>query len=329
MSMINPLLRAICHYAAPAGEHARLPILFYHRILVAPDALLPSEPDGAAFDKQMSAVASIFRVLDLEEAIARLQAGSLPARAACITFDDGYRNNFEVACPILRRHGLVATFFIPTGYLDGARMFNDTVIEVTRRLPSGTLDLSWIGLGVRVIDGDASRMQLHADFVRAVKYLPHEERQAASCRLAAGIQEHLPADLMMTAEQVRGLVRLGMSVGGHTVDHPILANLPSEQANRQIVQNREDLAAIVGTPPSLFAYPNGKPGVDYANEHVRMVEQAGYTAAFSTGWGVATRGSDRFQLPRIAPWEIDPLRFAVRMIYSTGRAQRASEVVPA
>lgn len=326
MSMIYPLLRAVCGCAAPAGERARLPILFYHRVLSTPDSLLPSEPDAETFERQMRTVASIFRVLPLEEAVERLRSGTLPARAACITFDDGYRNNYEIACPILRRHGVVATFFIATGYLGGGRMFNDTIIEVVRRLPPGALDLSWMGLGVRGIDGDSSRAQLYADFVSAVKYLPAEERLSASSRLAANLSDPLPGDLMMTPEQVRDLPRLGMSVGGHTVDHPILTRLPAEQARDQIVRNRDELAAVTGTPPNLFAYPNGKPGVDYTIEHVRMVEEAGYAAAFSTGWGIATRGSDRFQLPRIAPWEFDPVRFAVRVIYSTGFARPAAEV---
>jgi peptidoglycan/xylan/chitin deacetylase (PgdA/CDA1 family) len=326
VSILYPLLRVASHYAAPAGAHARLPILYYHRVLPATDLLLPTEPDAATFDAHMRMVSSVFRVLPLDEAIERLRAGTLPARSACITFDDGYRNNFEIACPILRKYGLVATFFVATGYLGSGRMFNDTVIEAVRRLPTGRIDLSWIGLGVRDIHDNASRAQLFAEFVNAVKYLPSDERLLASRMLTSKAQDHLPVDIMMTIEQVQDLPRQGMSVGGHTVDHPILVNLPAQEARDQISENRDELATIIGTAPTLFAYPNGKPGIDYAIEHVRMVEEAGYTAAFSTGWGVATRHSDRFQLPRIAPWGQNPLRFGASMIYHTGFATHAAEV---
>ncbi|MFC5490336.1 polysaccharide deacetylase family protein [Dokdonella soli] len=251
----------------------------------------------------------------------------MPARAACITFDDGYRDNFEIAVPILRRHGLVATFFIATGYLGTGRMFNDTVIEVVRRLPLGEIDLSWIGLATHNIHDDASRARLFAEFVGAVKYLPVERRLAACDRLASIVQGHLPADLMMTPEQVRDLVKHGMSVGGHTVDHPILASLTDEQARIQITENRNDLAALIGTAPTLFAYPNGKPGTDYTIAHARMVEEAGYRAAFSTGWGVATRRSSKFQLPRIGPRDVNATRFIARVIYNVGSARPAVEAI--
>ena len=112
----------------------------------------------------------------------RLKRGTLPARAACITFDDGYRDNFEVACPILQRYGLTGTFFVATDFLDGGRMFNDTVIEAVRRIPTGKVDLSWVGLGEMQVDDIASRAALMSAFIKAIKYLPIDERAQASER---------------------------------------------------------------------------------------------------------------------------------------------------
>ena len=71
----------------------------------------------------------------------RLQQGRLPPRALAITFDDGYADNRTVAAPLLERHGLPCTFFVATGFLDGGRMWNDTLIETVRRAPGQTLDL--------------------------------------------------------------------------------------------------------------------------------------------------------------------------------------------
>jgi len=88
----------------------------------------------------------------------------------------------------------------------------------------------------------------------------------------------------------------------------------SADARREINQSRECLAAILNEPVSLFAYPNGKPGQDYAAEHVRMVRDAGFAAAVSTAWGVASRDSDSFQLPRFTPWDRQPVRFALRLL---------------
>ena len=141
------LLKALFHLMSPGGARARLSVLIFHRVLPEPDPLFPDEMHARRFDVLCGWLTSWFKVLPLDEAVARLKAGTLPARAVCITFDDGYADNHHVALPILRRHGLVATFFIATGFLDGGRMWNDTVIEAIRacKMPSWTCPRSvWV-----------------------------------------------------------------------------------------------------------------------------------------------------------------------------------------
>lgn len=141
MLPITPLL----HMMAPAGKRARLSVLIFHRVLRQPDPLFPGEMYAQRFDAVCRWLAAWFNVLPLDQAVSRLKAGSLPARAACITFDDGYADNHEVAASILGRHGLSATFFIATGFLDGGRMWNDTVIESVRQAGAATLELGHVG----------------------------------------------------------------------------------------------------------------------------------------------------------------------------------------
>lgn len=328
MSILDPLFRAAAAIAAPGGSRARLTILFYHRVLAEPDPLQNGVPDAKNFDALMGALARVFRVLSLDEGVERLRSGTLPARSACITFDDGYRDNLEVAAPILERHGLHATYFIATDYLNGGRMFNDTVIEAVRRLPAGASDLSWAGLGKRTLNGSNSRATLVNDFVQSVKYLPADERLELCERFGAMAGQRLPDDLMMTSEQVRALARSGMSIGGHTCSHPILARLAGEAAWREISRNRDELASLLDAPPRHFAYPNGRPGQDFGAEHVLMVKRAGYESAVTTSWGVATAETDRYQLPRLAPWHRKPRRFCMSLLSNawTGRANQEVRV---
>jgi peptidoglycan/xylan/chitin deacetylase (PgdA/CDA1 family) len=126
-------MRCLFDVLAPSGARGRLSILIFHRILAAPDALLPDELDAARFDAVCGWLRRWFNVLPLDEAVRQLAAGDLAARALSITFDDGYADNHNVALPILARHGMCATFFVATGFLDGGRMFNDTLIEAVRR----------------------------------------------------------------------------------------------------------------------------------------------------------------------------------------------------
>lgn len=110
------------------------------------------------------------------------------------------------------------------------------------------------------------------------------------------------------------MLQSGMEIGAHTVTHPILTRTSADAARNEIIECGRRLSDILRVPVRLFAYPNGKPGVDYASEHVRMVRDAGYAAAVSTSWGGATARSDIFQLPRFTPWDRAPDRFALRLV---------------
>lgn len=274
---------------------------------------MPTVLDANMFERQVAVLTQVFRVMALEDALCRLRAGTLPSRSLCITFDDGYRDNFDVAVPILRKHGATATFFVATGFLNGGRMMHDTVVEAVRRLPAQDCDLSWIGLGHRSLRDVEARVALIDDFVRQIKYLPLDERKSAGERLAHAVRNDLPTDLMMTTEDLRELTALGMTIGAHTHDHPILSRVDADEAFTQIIKSRDVLADALGRPPTLFAYPNGKPNIDYKAAHVDLVKRAGFSAAASVSMGAATRDSDHFQVPRFVPWDPDPRHLVMRI----------------
>lgn len=315
---MSALARAFLRTSAQAfyrgDASARLPILMYHRVLAAPDALQREVPDAALLHAQMRVISQVFNVLPLDEAVARLGERRLPPRAIAITFDDGYRDNHDVAMPILREFGLTATFFVCTGFLDGGRMFNDTVAECVRRLPATTLELPRYGVDRCEVSDVASRIAAIDRIVRAVKYQSNELRDELCRELEARVGEPLPDTLMMTTEQVRSLVHHGMSVGGHTVNHSILRSVDDATARAEIERNRDELHALTGARPRCFAYPNGKPGADYRAVHVGMVREAGFQAALSTAYALPGPDTDPFQLPRFVPKERSATALVARMI---------------
>ena len=311
--------RAAASVLSPAGPRARLSIFIFHRVLAAPDPLFPIEVTAERFDRQLATLQQVFTLLPLPEAVVRLREAALPARPACITFDDGYRDNAEVAVQTLQRRGVHATFFVATGFLDGGRMWNDTIIETVRRTALPDLDLQDIGIG-RVSLGDLSaRRQALQTLIRAIKHLPPAERERAVAAVAAAGRAELPGDLMMSSAQVRQLADVGMEIGGHTVSHPILARLSAQEAQREIDDGRRRLEEITGRAVRLFAYPNGKPGSDYLPEHAAMVKQMGFEAALSTTAGVSTGASDPYQLPRFTPWDSGDARFVWRAVHNLRR----------
>jgi peptidoglycan/xylan/chitin deacetylase (PgdA/CDA1 family) len=312
--------RAAGSWLSGGGSHGRLTILAYHRVHDARDELRPDDPTVSEFDAKMAAIAAVFNVLPLAEAVASLMTGCLPPRALCVTFDDGYRDNYSLALPILRRHGLVATFFVASGYLDGGCMWNDIVIESVRQAQGEMLDLRFLGLTAYPIRDSTERRAAIAAIVGALKYVSPETRNTRARELAEAVGAKLPGDLMMTSAQLAALHSTGMEIGGHTVSHPILAKLEDGIARTEIAEGREALAGIVRAPVRLFAYPNGRPGKDYDSRHARMVCNLGFTAAVSTAPGSAESRTDRFQLPRFTPWDRPPWRYVARALNNYRRS---------
>jgi peptidoglycan/xylan/chitin deacetylase (PgdA/CDA1 family) len=293
---------------------SRLSILIFHRVHARPDTIFPDEPDAARFDRLMRFVARSFRVMTLGDAVSCLAQGNLPSRALVISFDDGYADNTEVALPILQRHGLAASFFVSTGFLDGGRMWNDSVVECLRACRHQEIDLEAFGLGRCSLAGAVERRQVISAVLPRIKYLNLAEREDAIVTLqrACGVTD-LPTDLMMRSEQVRKMHRAGMEIGAHTVRHPILTTLSSFEAKHEIAEGRDQLQAIIDAPVDMFAYPNGKPVRDYDHSHVSLLKSLGFRGAVSTAPGVGRAGDDLFQLPRFTPWDESLAAWSMRL----------------
>ena len=310
--------RALKHVAFVGSAGQRLSILIFHRVLPQQDPLFPDEVTAERFDRQLSQVKQCFNIISLSEGVRALRAGKLPARAACITFDDGYADNAEIALPILQRHGLSAAFFVATGFLDGGRMWNDTIIELIRAAPAA-IDLERAGFGRFTLETTEQRRAALGTLIGRLKYLPLAERADQIAAIRDLVPVALPDTLMMTSSQVRQLHQAGMDIGGHTVNHPIIARMDAAGARKEIADGKEALEGIIEAPVRLFAYPNGKPGQDYQAEHVQMVKDIGFEAAVSTSWGAARPGGDLYQLPRFTPWDQGHLRFMLRLMQNLRR----------
>lgn len=308
--MLAPLLS----WMSPAGTKARLSVLIFHRVLPERDAIFPDEMFAARFDHVCGWLASWFNVMPLDKAVASLKAGTLPARAACITFDDGYADNCRIAMPILQRHGLTATFFIATGFLNGGRMWNDTIVESIRRTNALSLDLSSLGLGVHPLDTLFERQAAIATLLKQIKYLAVPARIAVTEQIARLARVQLPHDLMMTSSEVKTMRRAGMQIGAHTLSHPILAKLADDEARQEVEGSQIFLQQLLSERVGLFAYPNGKPGEDYTPQSVELLRSLDFDAAVSTQWGASGAADDLFQIRRFTPWDQSKLRFGVRLL---------------
>jgi peptidoglycan/xylan/chitin deacetylase (PgdA/CDA1 family) len=311
------MIKALISAAAtllPATRSNRLLTLIYHRVRQEPDEMFPGEVTAEQFDWQMALLARHCAPLPLAEAVKLMQQNRLPARAVAVTFDDGYRDNATHALPILQKHGVPATFFVATSFLNGGIMWNDAVIESIRATREEHLDFSDMNVPPAVPGSGAQRGALAESVIGRIKHLAPDVRGERVRTVMARCGTQLPADLMMSDEEVRQLQRGGMQIGAHTETHPILMSLDAEGARGEIARSRATLEKITAAPVTAFAYPNGRPGEDYTQRDRDIVASLGFEYAAATRWGVAGRDTDIFQLPRFTPWDRNPSRFLTRLM---------------
>jgi peptidoglycan/xylan/chitin deacetylase (PgdA/CDA1 family) len=240
-----------------------------------------------ALDWQLATLAAEAEVIGPEEVQAASKSRAR-ARRVLITFDDGYRDNFEIAYPSLRRHGLTATFFLATGFIDKPRIgWWDELAWMVRKARAKSLPAGdWLQAGIPL----QSQESAIATLVQRYKELAGEQADAFLDYVAAGTESGRcdPAEareMWMTWEMAREMRRGGMSIGGHTVNHPVLAQLAPERQAEEISQCASRLAEELGEPMSWFAYPVGARGT-FTAETQQLLRAQGVELAFSFygGW---------------------------------------------
>lgn len=304
----------ISRFALHALSQGKLSVFLFHKVPRQCDQLVPSEIDMVRFENFLDSTLSNFNVLPLEEGIARLQAGTLPRRAACITFDDGYPDWLTGVAPALRRRNLHATFFITTGQFDGVPLWHERILAAVRRLPGPMLDMGTPFVPTQPVASTADRQRLVQRLEQVLKYLTLSQREQNLQHLEALAGVRAIDVPVMTEAQLRGLHSQGFDIGAHTALHPILDKCTVEEAKREIGDARDCLQAIIGGAVNGFAYPNGRPYSDFSAEHVAEVKRVGYRYAVTTHWGVATASTSRYQIPRFTPWAQQELHIVYQLM---------------
>lgn len=292
----------------------KLSIVIYHQVMKEHDPMRPSEPDADRFRWQMALLKKYFTPLALPEAITLLKQGKLPPNAVCVTFDDGYLNNLQVAQPILAEFGIPATVYVATGFSHGQNMWNDRLIDLFSTQEVKEFSLAALGKTSCQVDDWESRRMLAYSLIPDIKYLDYQERQKIIDALYTENNVAEKCARMMTPEQIVELSQRNIDIGAHTVDHPILCSHSLEEQEAQIRKSKETLESTLGKPVVGFAYPNGKIKADYSQDSVEIVKSLGFQYAVSTNWGISDGQSDVYQLNRFIPWDKTPTKFHLRLI---------------
>jgi len=281
-------------------------VLNYHRVGNPGNTLFDHDLWSATaedFEQQVRFLKKNFDVVGLG-ALDDLLVRRSRERAVMLTFDDGYLDNYELAFPALRTHGVPAVFFVTTGFLDrGPLAWWDEIAWMVNRSPRSSLSLrSWLAEPVTWVNGH--RSAAIGRLLKTFKSLPTKEtavfledvaQETGSGRAAKSVAD----GLWMNWDHVREMVRGGMSIGSHTVTHPILSRVDDEQLRFELTESKRRLEEELSIPIDSISYPVGQP--DSFNARCwEVAEQAGYRWAFSYYGGFIPELANRFDLKRTA-----------------------------
>ena len=311
-------------------------ILMYHRVteLTNDPYLLAVTPQH--FAEHLDVIRALGVPVRLDELARGVRQGKLPTRAVAVTFDDGYADNLDYAKPLLRRQAVPATVFVTAGQVDRGREFwwdeLDRLLLQPGDLPpvlrlrlNGSVrewslgeasryseeeyrrDRHW---HVECSEAPGSRQRIFRDLFGLLHSMPFAERWAILNEVTVWAEVPAavrPTHRILTSEEA---VRLAegdlVTIGAHTMTHPVLASLSPVEQRREIQESKLRLEAMVGREVVSFAYPHGSSTPAAA----ASISEAGFLCACSSYPDAVFRGADRFQLPRLGVRDWDGETFA-------------------
>lgn len=283
-----------------AANRRQALILTYHRFSTREDE---GWTTPRAFAEQLEYLNSHYKILPLGKLVEHLQdPNPVPPNLAAITIDDGYRDSYEIAYPLLKRYNAAASLFVVTEFAerriwiwtDKARYL---CASAARQQTSVQVGESQVQVK---LDNASSRAASALKLNDQLKKLPNGEKEAALERIArilgVFVPKNPPEELQsVTWDQAREMDRNGIEIGSHTMTHPILTNISDDQLQQELAGSKLKLEEELGRKVTQFCYPNG----DNDGRVQCEVARAGYRIAVTCIEGLNKKGDDPITLRRI------------------------------
>jgi peptidoglycan/xylan/chitin deacetylase (PgdA/CDA1 family) len=279
----------------------KLVILCYHRVGTGGIPLY-SSLSVDVFERQMRFVSEHYRVISLGQACDELrnpEASTIPG--IVVTFDDGYRDTYHRAFPILRKYHVPATVFLTAAAIErGEVAWYDRVFLALKLWPGQEVGLNLDQPRRFLITNAEARVQAAAAIVTFLCTVPNGQRKLWCLELEKRVC--LPvAELgsrMLTWEQVREMYQAGIVFGSHTMTHPVVSQLSTAEVSEELLESKRLLEKRIGCQVDEFAFPFGHK--NHRNSRgLQAIEDFGYRCAVTTDWGCNLPGANLYELRRV------------------------------
>ncbi|CAN5421014.1 polysaccharide deacetylase family protein [soil metagenome] len=261
-----------------------LRILTYHRVASPRDAYMLDprliSTDPVTFKQHMQHLATHYHVVGLEDVCEAIARGvQLPKKSVLITFDDAYCDLTKYALPILRDLRLPVTIFVPTAYPDQPerafwwdRMYRTLAY-------TAYIEFDFAPIGHLSLKTPADRRQSIRKIKQHLLKMDHNQAMLIVDQICEQLHSHATRQKsVLTWDELRGLTKQGVTLGAHTRTHPILTNLPVEQARDEMIGSQQDLQREIGHVLPVFCYPNG----NHNALTTQILKENNFVAGFTT-----------------------------------------------
>lgn len=256
-------------------------ILVYHRIGPMTDKWsINPMLHPKLFEEQINYFSKNFKIIPLNNLSEMITEGTIPEKAVVITFDDGYKDNYEVAFPILKKYNAPATIFLATGPIEEKKLFWwDLVNYVLFYTDMKFIDIN--DIGTYQLSSDEDKIKAGLNIQEKLKKMNNNKKESIINELInltdVNIPEKLGKKYVLSWREIKRMNKNGIEFGAHTVTHPILTNVSIDEAKLEILNSKNCIEENLGTEVKSFAYPNG----DYNEKILSLVENLGFNSSVS------------------------------------------------
>jgi peptidoglycan/xylan/chitin deacetylase (PgdA/CDA1 family) len=299
---------------------SQVAIIMYHRIGTNKDIWSIDTTYTSDFEKQMRYLKKTYEIISFEKLTqAILEKKTLPKRAAIVTFDDGYKDNYTEAYPILKKYEIPATIFLTTGYIETDNLFWwDKIGYVLCNTKLKKIELEDFG-DISPISIDNIPYSLDI-ILEKFKKIPEDKKKKLIEILVQKSDVDIPRgvgkNLIMSWDNIGEMNENGINFGAHTVTHPVLTNLSLNQAKFEIIESKKNIEKRLDKTVTTFSYPNGLAN-DYNSEIVKILKENGFICSVTAIPKMVTSKSDLFELGRLPPGDsYKSFKFCISGLYS-------------
>jgi peptidoglycan/xylan/chitin deacetylase (PgdA/CDA1 family) len=304
----NKLVRGV--WRATGRFRKGLRILAYHRVIDETPNTFPYDEEvisatSEAFYQQMKFVSSNFEVISFADLHrCEIEGKRWPNRALIVTFDDGYKDNYTHAYPILKEFKIPATIFLVTGHIGQKKLFWwDMVAYCIKHTPLQAKEFPEVShQTLRLSNAQEKEFAIRL-ILGWIKHVPDDISRKFLQRLPAELRVEMPASvgegLHLSWDEIREMAKHRIEFGSHTVTHPILANISEAQLEREISESKKTIEREIGKEIISLAYPVGRK-TKFNQLAQQITARHGFRYAVSYEEGVVfQKDYDRFAMQRV------------------------------